>query len=304
MSKIDRGFMEWNMFRQIIDELAEIRKIVNSKFSELHFYLDGEPFLHEEYIDMLRYIDSSLSGIRIIISTNCSLMTSEIVDTLLNLRANNYIFIFSLDASNEILYRQIKYCNYFVFAEENVRYFLNKKIEKNINNPYAVLQFIVMSVNEQDMNDFYWKWESLLGPKHKAGYCLWTDHLLRENSSHIYWKRFYSNSNPFQTDDPLYSSIMGTIPHGVERPKICAWPWRMLSIGWNGDLHPCCFFPDHKSILGNFSGKSIKDIFEGEEIKQLRRLFLDNKIDQIPICKRCDRTAWWHDNGLEDYLGI
>jgi MoaA/NifB/PqqE/SkfB family radical SAM enzyme len=155
MAKTDRGFLDRELFRGIIDELAELRRQRESEFSELHFYLDGEPFLHKEYVDMLGYIDSSLSGIRVIISTNAALMTPEKVDQIIKLNSNRYIFIISLDASNEALYKTIKPRSHFSAAEENARYFLQRKIARSVKNPYTVLQFIVMSINEGDMNEFY-----------------------------------------------------------------------------------------------------------------------------------------------------
>lgn len=304
MTKTDRGFMDRELFKRIVDELAEIHGLYNSQFAELHFYLDGEPFLHKNYIEMLKYLDDSLSGVRVIISTNGALMTPDKIDAVMKLRSNRYIYILSLDAANEELYRRIKPRSDFTSAEENARYFLQRKMEGNVKNPYAVLQFIVMSINEQNMHDFYWKWEPLLGPTTKAEYCLWTDQLLRENSSHIYWKRFHSRSNPSDADHPLYSIQLGLAHGQVDLPKICAWPWRTLAIGWNGNVHPCCFFPEYKSMLGNIGDKSLAQIFEGAEMKRMRRHFLNGEVGQIPVCNGCDRVAWWHDKGLEERLGI
>ena len=304
MVKTERGFLDGELFRRIIDDLAEIRGQRDSEFSELHFYLDGEPFLHKEYVEMLGYIDSSLSGIRVIISTNAALMTPEKVDEILKLNSNRYVFILSLDASNEALYKAIKPRSHFSAAEENARYFLRRKIDRRVSNPYAVLQFIVMSINEGDMNDFYWRWESMVGPETKASYSLWTERMLNENSSHIYWKRFHSRSNPFEVSDPLYSDHFGQSGEHRGQPKICSWPWRVLTIGWDGRVHPCCFFPEFESMLGNIQGNSIREFFSGAQITQMRELFLDGKVSDIPICKSCDRKSWWHDKGLEDLLGV
>jgi radical SAM protein with 4Fe4S-binding SPASM domain len=231
-------------------------------------------------------------------------MTPEIIDGLLSLNSNQYIYLISLDASNKDLYREIKPRSDFTSAEENTRYFLSKKIEKNVTNPYVVLQFIVMSINEQDMHEFYWKWESLVGPTTRAGYSLWTDQLLRENSAHVYWKRFHNRSNPVQLSHSLYPKHNSSSPFHSEDPKICAWPWRTLAIGWNGNVHPCCFFPEHKSMLGNIRGRSIRDVFNGAEMSQMRRHFLSNRVDRIPVCNGCDRVGWWHDKGLEAFLGV
>lgn len=304
MTKTERGFLDWELFGQIIDDLAAIRRMSGSQFSELHFYLDGEPFLHPEYVDMLAHIDSSLTGVRVIVSTNGALMSPATIDKLLHLKSNRYIYIISLDASSAGLYARIKPRSDFTSAEQNARYFLLKKIADHVNNPYVVLQFIVMSINDEDMHDFYWKWEPLLGPSVKAGYSLWTDQLLRENSSHIYWKRFYDRSNPLQSRHPLFSNRYGPAAAHLDVPQICAWPWRTLAIGWNGSVHPCCFYPEYQSMLSNLRGKSLAQLFEGAEMTRLRWLFLTKRVAQVPTCSTCDRVAWWYDKELEDHLGL
>ena len=304
MVKIERGFLDGELFRRIIDDLAEIRGQRDSEFSKLHFYLHGEPFLHKEYVEMLGYIDSSLSGIRVIISTNAALMTPEKVDEILKLNSNRYVFIFSLDASNGALYKAIKPRSHFSAAEENARYFLRRKIDRSVSNPYAVLQFIVMSINEGDMgNDFYWRWELMVGPETKASYSLWTERMLNENSSHIYWKRFHSRSNPFEVSDPLYSDHFGQSGEHRGQPKICSWPLRVLTIGWDGRVHPCCFFPEFESMLGNIQGNSIRELSCPDHTDEGAFSRRKNSLD-IPICKSCDRKSWWHYKGLEDLLGV
>jgi len=299
-----RGFLSWDLFQRIIHELAAIRAIPASQLSELHFYLDGEPFLHRQYVEMLKYIDEHISGFRVVVSTNGALLTPDKTDVLLNLHSNSYIYILSLDASNQELYDAVKPRSNFERTDANTRYFLSRKQELGIRNPHVALQFVVMSINEHDMGAFYEKWDPLLGPKVKAAYQLWSDDILRESGSHIYWKRFHCRSDPFRSDHGLYSGHFGNSPVNGSEPLICAWPWRILAIGWNGGLHPCCFFPESKSMLGNIQGRSIQEVFEGERQREMRRLFLERKVHDIPVCRDCPKRAWWHDVELEESLGI
>ncbi len=303
-TKCKKGYLEWNIFKKTIIELKDIQTQKETKFCELHFYLEGEPFLNKNYLNMLDYIDQSLENVKVIISTNGSLLTNKIIDKILTLRKNYYIYLISIDASNYELYTKIKPVSNYWLVEENVKYFLKKKKTENIKNPYVVLQFIVMSVNEDDRPNFYWKWESLMGPYIKASFCLYDENILKENLAHIYWKRYYSKNNPFNKKDDLYTSNYGPEFPSPWIPKICVWLWKKLVIGWDGDIKLCCFFPEFTEVIGNIKEDSLKQVFEEGKMNIFRGYFLNKQVEKIPICNNCDPICWGYDKRLESYLGL
>jgi uncharacterized Fe-S cluster-containing radical SAM superfamily protein len=307
-----RGMMNFEMFNRLIDELTEIKKHKTSFFSELHLSNDGEPFLHPNYIQMLRKVENNLQSLNVFINTNGLLLNEDLLDELLSFHNNNYYIIFSLDASYRELYERIRVSGDYDVVEKNVRYFLTKKQLFNIYNPYAVLQFIVMECNRHNQHEFYWKWDTLLGPKEKSNIMMWWQGLASYNTAHIFWKQFaegwgdYNNNlYNFQTakkiktlfyhHDKLFLS---------NKPKICNWPWRRISIGWDGGVGFCCMHWELYGIIGNLSSESLTEIFEGQKATKYRRQFWNGCYSDIPVCGTCDKRDWWYDKKFEEQLKI
>jgi MoaA/NifB/PqqE/SkfB family radical SAM enzyme len=78
---------------------------------------------------------------------------------------------------------------------------------------------------------------------------------------------------------------------------LCADPWNMMLLQTNGDVIPShgrCFH----SIAGNLKKQSLGEVWNGEELRRLRRL-LKEEAGHLPACTRCcgvfDRKA----SGLE-----
>jgi len=310
MIKVRKGFLKWNLFKKIIDEIQLFYK--NSDFYEFHFYIDGEPFLHPQYVDMLEYIDSKLYNIKILVSTNACLLGKDKADRILKLHNNNYILIFAMDSSNKVLYDRIRTGGDYYAMERNVGYFLLQKKEKGITNPYAVLQFIVMPINENDRHNFYWKWQSLLGPSMKDNPAvIWSGDLLVNNSAHIHWKEYDKTLatheiGDYDLEDDNTFDYLSSQKKSVQqvRSKICGWLWKKMVIGWNGDVGLCSFHWESKGILGNLQNKSLENIFTGERINKIRWNFMQGNYNSNPICKDCNPRHLWHHQGLENYFQL
>ncbi len=60
-----------------------------------------------------------------------------------------------------------------------------------------------------------------------------------------------------------------------------------LSILEDGTVVPCCIDLDAMK-LGNIKEKSLKEIWNSDKLKKLRKLHLEGKFYQIPTCKECD----------------
>ena len=295
--KIQRGFIDDEVFKKIIIEIKELRLMKFSSFKELYFSLDGEPFLHPKYLNMLQYIDQNVTGLRIFINTNANLLNKSLIDGLLTLKNNQYYIVFSIDASYRELYEEIHLGGDFNKLEENLKYILNRKRENKINNPYTVLQFIVMPKNIHDQHDFYWKWEPLLGPNHKASGYTWWKGLIESNESHIHWKTLtsgWANFEVTQTYENGYYSRIESQPTcfnpeaSATNGRVCAWPWKSICISYSGSVGLCWAHWESYGLLGNVRYKSIQQIFEGENAGKIRSLFWNKEYSKIPICGCCD----------------
>jgi len=67
--------------------------------------------------------------------------------------------------------------------------------------------------------------------------------------------------------------------------QLCINPWISCSIQCNGNVVPCCFSFWDDIVYGNVKEKTLKDIWNGPEVKHLRK---DHQTrDYEPICARC-----------------
>ena len=67
----------------------------------------------------------------------------------------------------------------------------------------------------------------------------------------------------------------------------CSFLWDRMYVWFDGKCNPCD--ADYKSYLsyGDVSKNSIKEVWNGDKINNLRRLHLERKRNQVNPCDRC-----------------
>jgi len=85
-------------------------------------------------------------------------------------------------------------------------------------------------------------------------------------------------------DSVTIEPLMGS--RAIPRKASCKTLWRNLVVTWNGDVVPCCSDMEASMVIGNVTEKSLKDIFNGEPVKELRQMHLRG--DYPTTCKYCD----------------
>ena len=63
----------------------------------------------------------------------------------------------------------------------------------------------------------------------------------------------------------------------------------MISILWNGDVVACCMNYDGKYILGNVKEESLKDIWNNEKMRLLRKSVTNKDLSKPEPCLNCER---------------
>jgi len=69
-----RGLMDWDTLKHVAKLLNERRFYASIP---LHLHLFGEPLMHPEFADMALWLQKTVIGMRLSVSTNCTLMTPE-----------------------------------------------------------------------------------------------------------------------------------------------------------------------------------------------------------------------------------
>ena len=80
----------------------------------------------------------------------------------------------------------------------------------------------------------------------------------------------------------------------------CALLWYMLAINSNGKVSVCNVDWNYSGVVGNIHEQNIKDIWNGERIKTVRKAQLKGVWDHPQVCKEC--VVWVSVGNMRDYL--
>jgi radical SAM protein with 4Fe4S-binding SPASM domain len=72
------------------------------------------------------------------------------------------------------------------------------------------------------------------------------------------------------------------------RTRTCRDFWERMTIYWNGDVALCCEDLDGAHILGNLKESTIREVWNGEKMRALKRLHRQKRFAELPLCAGCD----------------
>jgi radical SAM protein with 4Fe4S-binding SPASM domain len=67
----------------------------------------------------------------------------------------------------------------------------------------------------------------------------------------------------------------------------CMEVWHKLTVKWDGQVSACCGDFDNTLVVGNMKDFTLKEIWEGEELKAVRTLLDNNRHRSLTLCKDC-----------------
>ena len=72
-----------------------------------------------------------------------------------------------------------------------------------------------------------------------------------------------------------------------EKFNNCRLLWSQVAILWNGDVTPCNYDFDGKSVIGNVNKNSIKDIWNCPKMIRIRNCHSSGNFTKVECCKYC-----------------
>ncbi len=248
-----RGFMRFELFKKIIDECA--------KYPQCNYFIlhkDGESFLHPEMTEFIAYLRHTIPQSYIYIATNGHFLTEEINLKLIEYNVNTINI--SLRAATPETYERIHRKAGYEKVIENIKNLIKLKEKKKNTNPQIVLQIIDTEETKNEIELFKNQW--------------------KDYPLNTYVKEFF-NWGGARSDVNMKKGIIKRFP--------CKYLWTRPAINWDGQVSICCLDWERKAIIGKLNKESLYEIWQGEIIKNYRRLHLENKYEQIEICKDCNR---------------
>jgi len=246
------------MNQKMVDE---VRQYGSGRTQQIRYTANGEPFLHPEIMDILRYAIKN-SGTFVTITTNGSLVDKQKSEQLLD--SGLGLIDFSLDAYKEETYQAIRVHGCLEKVREHVQHMLKKRAEGNYRTR-IVVSFVVQEKNEIEKNAFeqYWKEQGvdcvIFRKLHSAG----GEMFCREKKGHV---------------------------------QPCVYPWERIILDAKGHLQYCPnSWGSELNFDVNYEEHSIREVWNGETYAKLRKEHLADQFEAFKHCESCpdrSQTIW------------
>ena len=240
------GYMKLDLLKKVIDE-------IEGKIEAVTFASRGEPTLHNELDEFLKYCDGKFLGLKL--NTNATLLNEKKINTLLS--SDLQSLVLSIDEKNKENYEKIRVNAKFEKIMKNLDLLKNIR-EKNYKNSKLKIRISGVKINTdqniEDMNKFYSEF---------------ADEIVLVDYDP--WESAYDNDINNIDDE-------------------CSELYRRLFVWHDGKVNPCDY--DYKSMLSKWNANkdSIKSIWNSDYYNNIRNLHKSKERNKIEPCKRCVST--------------
>ena len=265
VDKCDRHFisdkivMEFDLFKKCIDDMDEFP----DKIKVLRIVGIGEPLLHKNIADMIKYaVDKKIAN-TVELLTNASLLTPEMSNALIASGLSRLVV--SLQGTSEQKYKEVCKTNInFTRLVNNLKYFYDNKSDAEV---YIKIVDCALD-DEDDKKNFY---------KIFGNIC---DTIAIENAVPIH--------SSVEFDKILHEKDVSVTQFGipVSDVSVCPQPFFTMQINPDGKVVPCYSF-EYPSIMGDCNTQSACDIWNDKNFQLFRYNMLNGAENASIICKDC-----------------
>ena len=255
--KVNAKLMDKELFYKIIDEIG-------GHVPAIRLSLRGEPTLHPELIDFIRYAKEK--GIKeVSFLTNGSRLTDEYIRELI-LAGTDWITV-SIDGVGEV-YNEIRKPLKFEETYQKIKRFGEIKKEMGAHRPVIKIQGIWPAV-KQNLEEYYNSFETITD---LIAFNPLIDYL--DNDTDIIYIESFS----------------------------CPQFYQRIIVAADGQVLMCSNDEENRNVIGNIYTETIYDIWHGEILQKMREIHkLEEGFKQIPVCRKCYLPRATEDNE-EAYL--
>jgi radical SAM protein with 4Fe4S-binding SPASM domain len=245
------GFLDYGLFRKIIDELSLHRGVALVPFFR------GEPLLHPRFAQMLKYVKAK--GVAPVqLATNATLLTKKVSSLILDLGVE--FISFSLDAVDEAVYGAIRRGAGFAGVMKNIEAFLELKQKRRLPLPDVQVSMVKTPENRAQIKRFI---------------SFWSDKVDRV--------RIYEEHSGLGYYGGLKNGRGGP---GKRYP--CLKLLTDMAVYWDGDVGLCCQYWRHNGFIGNVKTHSISRVWNNSRYRWLRTMHFHNRAHFDNVCANCD----------------
>ncbi|MGD0281077.1 MAG: radical SAM protein [Dissulfurispiraceae bacterium] len=256
----DKTVMDFDLFKKCIDDIARFP----NKVKVLRFVGIGEPLLHRNIADMVKYAVAKDVANIVEILTNGSLLTPAMTDSLV--AAGLSRLVVSLQGTSKDKYLEVCGTNVdFETLVENLRYFFNNK-----GKAQMYLKIVDCALDgKNDEQKFY----DIFGD-----IC---DTIAIEHAVPIH------SGVDFESVLKEKDGAVTQFGLPVSEVHICPQPFFTMQINPDGKIVPCYSF-EYPGIMGDCNEQAVDEIWKGRQFQQFRRTMLDGSKNVCGVCANCN----------------
>ena len=249
-----RGKMSTDLFRKIIDEIAE-----TNKDTRVWMVFFGEALILKKtkpsIFDMITYAKNK--GLTdVVLNSNANLLDEDAAEGLI--KSGLDAMYVGIDAFTPETYAKVRVGGDYHKVVNNVRNLIKLKKEMGAEKPLVYVQFVEMEVNKAEVNDFikFWKQEGAI-----------------------------VKIRPMVSWAGLVHASSLTIP--MENRWPCYWAMQTMSIADDGRVVMCAVDVDARFVAGDINKETIKSVWNGR-LKEIRGMHQREEFYKLPFpCKDC-----------------
>jgi radical SAM protein with 4Fe4S-binding SPASM domain len=254
--KAERGYMDMDVYRKVLDEL----KLFSPMMVSLH--LGGESLLHKDLPEMIRM--AKAQKMEVTLASNATLLTEEKARLLIEAGLDGITVNFS--AFKDEFEKNFKGVQWET-VYGNMRRFL--EIKKANGRPKPIFSIQLLKVGEDSDRNRRELDTLFLG--------LPVDSIMEVDVHN--WSGDFADT--------------GEVDCGVQKDPAkyypCSHLWSSMVIRWNGDVVPCCRDLQSGMVLGNVQSTTLRQIWNGPLLVEMRRKLRDNEAGDLALCRNCSK---------------
>lgn len=266
------GFMKLDLFRELVDQVGRRNPV-----PRVYLHKDGEPLLHPEIVDMIRFASDRLPHVTLV--TNATLLDEKMASAILG--TNLQEIRFSLEGSNNQTYAKIRRqppdnphrrAHVSVSYEsvvENITRFCEMKKARAMEKPRVGIRTTAFKPTLEEV---------------EATVDFWNERV------------DYVRVVPLLS----WSGTVNVHEKTVSPRHPCMHLWESQVISSDGTAVPCCIYVDKtgskQGHLADLNSQDLNQAFMSQDINKLRMAHLSGQTERYEFCRAC---LDWDDGNAE-----
>lgn len=252
-TEFPRERMDEALYDRILDECAH-----EPGLRRIEPFLMNEAFTDNRIIDWIARAKQRVPHAMVTVTTNGSPLIPKVTDRLVQTGLD--AIWFSFNGATPETYEKIMGIS-FARVKANVDYLLEVR-------PSSLQVFVNMIETR------------LMAPEIAENIRYWESRGVRAGASPLVNRAGNVES---------YEELRYT-PQGAQPVRTCELPFYKMYILASGDVVLCCMDWRRQVVLGNVGRQSLREIWNGEAYRRIRRLHIEGRDGEIGLCKQCSYT--------------